>query len=130
LQPYGVDFDDLPEDFKKAIAIHNGITENDGSPLQLEAITPYPSLEGSYVHEIPDELRDEDEVAQSTTQGGTKPSGRLILWTSEHNMPARHKVLKPRWKLSYRSGHEMLGSKTISEIAPATPGAEFNLWAG
>lgn len=40
-------------------------------------------------------------------------------------MPARHKVLRPRWRLSYRSSREMLGSKSVSEIAPATPGAEF-----
>jgi hypothetical protein len=40
-------------------------------------------------------------------------------------MPARHKVLRPRWRLSYRSGREMLGFKSIAEIAPATPEAEF-----
>jgi hypothetical protein len=106
-------------------AIHNGITLNDGKPLELERIRPYPGLEGPFIHEIPEELLDEDGVTQATTQGGTKARGRLILWTSESNMPNRHKVLKPRWKLSYRSGREMLGSKSISEIAPATPGAEF-----
>lgn len=106
-------------------AIHNGVTQNDSKPLELEAILPYPGLEGPFIYEIPAELRDEDGVTQPTTQGGTKPAGRLLLWTSEHNMPARHKVLRPRWKLSYRSSQDMLGSKSISEIAPATPGAEF-----
>jgi hypothetical protein len=109
----------------RVYAIYNGITQNEGKPLELESIRPYPGLEGPYICEIPDELLDEDGVPQSTTQGGTKPRGRLILWTSEYNMPARHKVLKPRWKLSYRAGHQMLGSKSISEIAPATPGADF-----
>jgi hypothetical protein len=107
----------------KIYAIHNGITQNDREPLQLEAIKSYPGLEGPYVHRIPDELLDEDGVTQTTIQGGTQLPGRLILWTSEHNMPARHKVLRPRWRLSYRSSREMLGSKSVSEIAPATPGA-------
>lgn len=106
-------------------AIHNGVTLNEGKPLELEAIRPYPGLEGPFVFEIPEELVDDDGVPQSTTQGDTKPRGRLILSTSEYNMPARHKVLKPRWKLSYRAGQQMLGSKIISEIAPGTPGAEF-----
>jgi hypothetical protein len=106
-------------------AIHNGITQNNGKPLALESIRPYPGLEGPYIHEIPDELLDEDGVLQSSTQGGTKSLGRLILWTSEHNMPVHRKKLKPRWKLSYRAGHQMLGSKSVSEIVPATPGADF-----
>ena len=106
-------------------AIHNGVTLHDGRPLELEAIPPYPGLEGPFIYQIPEELVDEDGVTQSTTQGGTKPRGRLILWSSEHNMPARHKVLRPRWKLSYRAGPQMLGYKSISEIAPGTPGAEF-----
>jgi hypothetical protein len=106
-------------------AIHNGVTLNDGRPLELEAIRPYPGLEGPFISEIPEELVDDDGVSQSTTQGGTKPRGRLILCTSEHNMPTRRKVLRPRWKLSYHAGPQMLGSKIISEIAPGTPGAEF-----
>jgi hypothetical protein len=172
LVPYGLEFDDLPAEFKrvferrqrftlvegenpvdffrgridaqnliqkvlrhdqtmlavqqtKIYAIHNGITLNAGRPLELEAIRPYPGLEGPFISEIPDELVDEDGVAQSTTQGGTKARGRLILWSSEHNMPARHKVLRPRWKLSYSAGPQMLGSKSISELVPGTPGAEF-----
>ncbi|HUS13137.1 MAG TPA: hypothetical protein VMZ30_21880 [Pyrinomonadaceae bacterium] len=172
LAPYGLEFDDLPGDFRKVVerrqrftlvegekpvdsyrgridaqtlipkvlrhdqtmlavqqtkiyAIHNGVTLNVGKPLELEAIHPYPGLEGPFIYEIPEELVDEDGVAQSTTQGGTKARGRLILWSSEHNMPARHKVLRPRWKLSYSAGPQMLGSKSISELAPGTPGAEF-----
>jgi hypothetical protein len=109
----------------KIYAIHNGVTLNNGKPLELETIRPYPGLEGPFVFPIPEDRVDDDGVNQSTTQGGTKPRGRLILSTSEYNMPAKHKLLRPRWKLSYRAGSQMLGSKVISEIAPATPGAEF-----
>ena len=172
LQPYGMDFNDLPPDVQKALekrqrftliegvdpvdfyqgrinapdllqkvlrhdqstlavqqmrlyAIHNGITQNSGKHLELETIAPYPGLEGPFVFEIPIDLPGEDGISISTTQGGTKPRGRLILSTSKDNMHLRHKVLRPRWKLSYRAGHQMLGSKSISEVVPATPGSEF-----
>jgi len=172
LQPYGVDFNDLPSDVQKVLerrqrftfiegvdpaglyqgrinapdllqkvlrhdqstlavqqmrlyAIHNGITQNGGKHLELEEIPPYPGLEGPYVYEIPAELPGEDGISIPTTQGETKLRGRLVLSTSKDNMHLRHKVLRPRWKLSYRAGHQMLGSKSISEVAPATPGSEF-----
>ena len=63
-------------------AIHNGLTLNNGRPLELEAIAPYPGLEGPFISEIPEELIDDDGINQSTTQGGTKPRGRLLLYTS------------------------------------------------
>src|SRR6266404_4941344 len=109
----------------RVYAIQNVLTMNEGKPLTLHAIRASPGLEGPFIHAIPAELPDDDGVPQSTTQGGTKEPGRLILFTSKDNMPGRHKVLKPRWKLSYRAGHQMLGSKIMSEIAPATPGVEF-----
>jgi hypothetical protein len=40
-------------------------------------------------------------------------------------MPWAYKNLKPRWKISYRTAHQMIGSKAISELAPTTPGSNF-----
>lgn len=109
----------------RVYAIHNGTTQYEGRPLALEPIPPYPGQEGPFICEVPADLPDDEGVLQSTTQGGSREPGRLILCTSKDNMHTRHKVLRPRWKLSYRAGHQMLGSKSMAEIAPATPGAEF-----
>jgi hypothetical protein len=109
----------------KIFAFHNARPLNDCRPLTLEIIPPYPGLEGPFVFDIPSDLPDEDGVIQSTTIGNTKPTGRLTLYTSRRNMYMAHKQLRPRWKMSYRAGHQMLGAKSIAEIAPAAPGAEF-----
>lgn len=106
-------------------AIHNGVSVNAGKALALEEIAPYPALEGPFLFEIPEELPTESGGNQSTTQGSTKALGRLILYTSKDNMQLRHKILRPRWRLSYQAGKQMLGAKAISELTPATPGAEF-----
>jgi hypothetical protein len=97
LEPYGVDFTDLPDNLKTVLekrqrftlvegenpidlfrgridvqnliqkvlrhdqstlavqqmriyAVHNGITQNDGQPLQLEAIAPYPDVMKQRLH--------------------------------------------------------------------------------
>jgi hypothetical protein len=49
----------------------------------------------------------------------------LILHTSLENMPNAYRNLRPRWQIIYRTRHQMIGSKTVSELAPATPGAAF-----
>lgn len=106
-------------------AMHNGQQMNGGRPLELSRIEPYPGLEEPFVYEIPEELPLEGGDAQSTTEGGTRPQGRLILHTSKDNMPAAHKNLKPRWKISYRTQHQMIGAKPVSDFAEGVPGAKF-----
>ncbi|MFI5092981.1 MAG: hypothetical protein ACHQIK_06030 [Candidatus Acidiferrales bacterium] len=106
-------------------AIHNGYVLNEGKKLELPPIIPYPGIDSPVVHEIPDQLQLGNGEAVSTTEGGTKPKGRLILHTSLENMPNAYKILRPRWQVIYRTRHQMIGSKTVSELAPATPGAAF-----
>lgn len=109
----------------RLFAAHNGRMLNDGKPLQLEPIPPHPGFEEPVVHEIPDSLPDDSGQAQSTTLGGLRPTGRLILYTSKDNMPGRYKELRPRWKITYRTQHQMVGSKAVGELAPTVPGNQF-----
>jgi len=106
-------------------AAHNGRVLNEGKPLELPPIEPYPGLEGPFVHEIPEELPLADGGVVSTTEGGSRPKGRLILCTSRENMYHAYKNLRPRWRISYRTQHQMIGSKAISELAENAPGAAF-----
>lgn len=106
-------------------AMHNGRLMNGGGPLELSRIEPYPGLEEPSVHEIPEELPLDGGDTVSTTEGGTRPKGRLLLYTSKENMPAAHKRLRPRWKVSYRTQHQMIGAKPISDFAEGVPGAKF-----
>lgn len=105
-------------------AIHNGRVLNDGKKLELPPIIPYPGIDSPAVHEVPDQLKLDSQTV-STTEGGTKPKGRLILHTSLENMPNAYRNLRPRWQIVYRTRHQMIGSKPVSELAPATPGAAF-----
>lgn len=105
-------------------AVHNGTFLNNGKPLQLPEIPPYPGLELPQVFEIPEELPLNGSLV-STTEGGSKPKGRLVLLTAKDNMFWAWKVLRPRWKMSYRAGKQMIGAKGISELAPGNPGANF-----
>jgi hypothetical protein len=109
----------------RVYAVHNGGTIAGGAPLQLPAIPPYFGLEGPFVHEIPEELPLANGQLVSTTEGGAKPRGRLLLFTSSDHMPWAYKNLKPRWKIVYRTTHTMAGSKPVSDFAPTTPGAAF-----
>jgi hypothetical protein len=106
-------------------AIHNGRAMNEGKPLDLEPIVPYPGFEIPIAYEIPEELPDDNGVTQSTTLHGARPRGRLILYTSRENMPHAYKKLKPRWKVTYRTEKQMIGSKPLSELVPTTPGSYF-----
>lgn len=106
-------------------AIHNGRVINGGRPLELEPIAPYPGFESPIVYEIPDELPDENGIIQSTTLNGSRPKGRVILYTSRDNMPHAYKKLKPRWKITYRTEHQMVGSKPVSDLVPTTPGSYY-----
>jgi hypothetical protein len=106
-------------------AAHNGRLLKGGKPLELEQIRPYPGFEDPKPLEIPEEIHDDSGKIQSTTLGGTRPKGRLILYTSAENMPNAHKKLKPRWKVTYRTEHQMVGSKFVGELVPAVPGSYF-----
>ena len=105
--------------------IHNGRLINDGKPLRLPAITPYAGIESPVVHEIPDQIPLDSDQMVSTTEGGTRPPGRLILHTSAENMPTAWRNLRPRWQIVYRTQHQMIGSKPVFEIASTTPGAQY-----
>jgi hypothetical protein len=106
-------------------ATHNGRLLNGGRFLDLEEIPAYPGFEQPLVAEIPEHLPDADGSNQSTTLQGQRPPGRLILYTSGENMPNAYRKLKPRWKVSYRTSQQMIGSKQISELVPNTPGAQY-----
>jgi len=109
----------------EVFAIHNGRMLNEGKKLELPPIIPYPGIDSPVVHEIPDQLQLDNGQEVSTTESGTKPKGRLILHTSLENMPNAYRNLRPRWQVVYRTRHQMIGAKPVSELAPATPGAAF-----
>ena len=106
-------------------AVHNNQLMRSGKPLELEPIKPYPGFEKPVVHEIPPDLPDDNGKIQSTTLDGARPKGRLILYTSAENMPSAFKKLKPRWKVTYRTQHQMVGSKSVGELVPGIPGSYF-----
>lgn len=106
-------------------AIHNGRIQNGGRALALEAIAPYPGFGTPRVYPIPEQLSVGDGQAVSTTDSGTSPKGRLVLLTSRDDMLRAYKNLKPRWKISYVTDNQMIGSKPVSELVPATPGSYF-----
>jgi hypothetical protein len=106
-------------------AIHNGRIVGDGKKLVLPAITPYPQLDSPFVYEIPDQLALNDGQMVSTTDNGTRERGRLTLHTSAENMPAAWRNLKPRWQIIYRTRHQMIGAKPVSDVAGTTPSAQY-----
>ena len=106
-------------------AAHNGHLLHAGKFFELEEIPSYPGFEQPVVSEIPEHLPDANGTIHSTTLHGGRPPGRLILYTSRENMPNAYRKLRPRWKVSYRTSQQMIGSKQISELAPITPGAQY-----
>jgi hypothetical protein len=104
---------------------HNGRLLNDSKPLQLDPIPPHSGFEEPIVYEIPEELPDDRGQPQSTTLNGDREKGRIILYTSADNMPRAYKELKPRWKVTYKTEYQMVGSKSVGEVAPAVPGHQF-----
>jgi hypothetical protein len=107
-------------------AIHNGRLVNNGQKLTLPPIAPWPGLEDPIVAEVPERLTLENGRMISTTEGGTRDRGRLVLKTSAQNMPAAYKNLRPRWKITYRTRHQVIGAKPISDFfAVPPPGAQY-----
>jgi len=106
-------------------AIHKGRLLNDGRKLVPPPITPYPGLDSPSVCEIPEQLALDNGEMVSTTEGGTRDSGRLTLHTSAENMQAAWRNLRPRWQIVYRTRHQMIGAKPVSDFAGTTPGAVF-----
>lgn len=111
----------------EVFVVHNGRLLNDGKRLVLPPIAPYQGLESPVVHEIPEQLPLDNGQMVSTTESGsgTRERGRLTLHTSMDNMQTAYKNLRPRWQIMYRTRHQMIGSKPVSELAPATPGSAF-----
>lgn len=109
----------------RLFAAHNGRLLNNGNALQLDPIPPHAGFEEPIACEIPDQLPDDAGQLQSTTLGGQRPKGRLILHTSMENMPRAYKELRPRWKVTYRTQHQMVGSKSVGELVPTVPGNQF-----
>jgi hypothetical protein len=110
----------------RVFAMHNGRLISGGKPLELAPIDPFLGVEGPFVYEIPETLSIDHGGEISTTDGNHKPKGRLILQTSKENMERARKNLKPRWRISYKaSSVDMIGAKSVSEFAPATPGASY-----
>lgn len=105
--------------------MHNGRILNDGKRLELPPITPYAGIQSPVIHEIPDQLPLDDDQMVSTTEGGTRDRGRLILHTSAENMQAAWKNLRPRWQIIYQTQHQMIGTKPVSEVAGPMPGAQY-----
>ncbi len=105
-------------------AIHNAVLLNGSKPLQLPAVEPYPGLEGPFAYEVPEAIPLGDGTI-STTEGGGRSKGRLILQTSRENMPLAWKKLRSLWKLSYRTQHQMIGAKPVSDLVPTTPGSHY-----
>jgi hypothetical protein len=108
----------------RVFAVHNGHPLREGRNLQLAPINAYPGFEAERVFEIPEALPTEDEQPVATRRAGTHP-GRLILRTSDQNMNRAHFRLRARWRMSYRTERQMIGSKSIGELAPNSPGSYF-----
>src|SRR5215467_2255850 len=106
-------------------AMHNGQLLNGGNRLALPLITPYPGLDSPFVFEVPEQLPLENGQLISTTEGATREPGRVVLHTSAENMPAAYKNLRPRWQIMYRTRHQMIGAKPVSDFAATTAGAQF-----
>ena len=105
--------------------IHNGRLLNGGKKLVLLPIAPYPELESPFIYEIPELLPLDNGETVSTTEGGSKEKGRLILHTSAENMQTAYKNLRPRWQVIYRTKHQMIGAKAVAELVSAAAGAAF-----
>ncbi len=108
----------------RVYAFHNGRPILGGRNLELPLIAPYPGFEGDRIFELPETLPTEDEQPVSTRRDGAR-QGRLILRTSEQNMNRAHFRLRARWRMSYRTERQMIGSKSIGELAPNSPGSYF-----
>jgi hypothetical protein len=108
-------------------AIHNGRLANRGKKLTLPPIRPWPELDRPLIYEIPEQLRLENGQLISTTEGGSRDRGRLMLHTSAENMPAAYKNLKPRRVIAYRTQYQMIGAKAVTELFPSNPpaGAQY-----
>ena len=109
-------------------AFHNGQVMNGGKKLLLPPITPWPELDSPLVFEVPEQLPLQNGQVISTTEGGTRERGRLILHTSMENMPAAYKNLKHRWQIIYRTKHQMIGTKPVSDpdfFPTFPPGAQY-----
>lgn len=109
----------------RVFAAHNGTILFDGEPLKLEEVVPYEGFETPRIVAIPDTLPGEGGHPVSTRLEGTRPGGRLILRTSKDNMPNSTRRLLPRWRVTYRTQHQMIGSKPVSDLLPTTPGSQF-----
>lgn len=111
----------------KFYAYHNGKILFNGKPLELEPIPPYPGIEGPFEHEIPEMLLSPsgNQVNTTKSSSGKHPKGKIILYTSKDDMETAFKVLKPRWKVAYRTKFQIVGEKSIPEIVPTTPGSHF-----
>lgn len=109
--------------------VHNGKIINNGKPLELEEIEPYPGFEGPFEYEIPDILLtpNKRQVNTKKSSSGEHPTGKVTLFTSKDNMEASYKSLRPRWVTTYKTVTiiETIGQKGIPEIAPTTPGSHF-----
>lgn len=106
----------------RVYAAHNAQWFNGGKPLAAEPIVPYPEVEGPFRFPIPEYLPDDDGIQQSTTANGTMPTGVVTIYTSKENMPGAWRRLRPRWKVTYRTSRQVIGSKAITEIMPPAPG--------
>lgn len=105
--------------------VHNGRPQNGGQPLRLPPIAPYSGFESPLVCDIPAELPLDSGENVSTTAEGTREAGRLILHTSAENMPAAWKNLRHRWRVVYRTRHQMVGAKGVGDIVGTMAGAQF-----
>jgi hypothetical protein len=107
-------------------AMHNGRPSNNGKKLTPPPIAPWPGLYDPIVVELPTQLPLENGQLISTTDGGSREPGRLVLRTSAENMPAAYKNLRPQWKITYRTRHQVIGAKPISEFfAAPPPGSQY-----
>lgn len=113
------------EQISRIYASHNGVLVNNGRPIEFEEIEPYPGYDQPIEIPIPEELPDDNDNLHSTTLNETKPLGKLIICTSKENMPNAYRKLRPRWKITYRTEHQIIGSKPVSELIPTTPGKDF-----
>lgn len=109
-------------------AFHNGLPMNNGRRLSLPPIAPWPELDLPIVFEVPEQLPLDNGQMISTTENGTRDRGRLVLHTSAENMPAAYRNLKPRWQITYRTKHQMIGTKPVSDpdfFPTPPPGAQY-----
>jgi hypothetical protein len=101
--------------FCDVYVIANGLPFNDGQPLTLPQIAPMKGAEAPIIFHIPGELLDPVSGRPvSTTAGGQRAPGKLILRTAERDM--RYGPRKYRHNIWFVAQVDLIGLVAVPEL--------------